>query len=275
MRTVVVSDTFDDLRSRHVRFLEEVSKLGEVHIILWPDRDIQAATGRPPKFPQEERLYLLQSIRYVQKVTVPSSLDNPDAIPELASQRPRPQVWVVDEGAANVRKKRFCEMHGLEYRVLARDQLRGFPSESPYSNSAHPARDKVVVTGSFDWFHSGHVRFFEEVAALGDLYVVVGHDANIRLLKGKGHPMIPQEERRYMVQAVRFVTKALISTGQGWLDAEPEIAMLKPDIYAVNEDGNQPEKEQFCKAHGIRYVVLKRTPKEGLPRRSSTDLRGC
>ena len=132
----------------------------------------------------------------------------------------------------------------------------------------------MIATGCFDWFHSGHVRFFEEVSALGDLYVVVGHDANIRLLKGKGHPLFPEEERRYMVQAVRFVTKALISTGQGWLDAEPEIAWLKPDIYAVNEDGNQPEKEQYCKAHGIQYVVLKRFPKEGLPQRQSTDLRG-
>jgi cytidyltransferase-like protein len=162
----------------------------------------------------------------------------------------------------------------MEYRVLAKDQLRGFPSESPYSNPAYPGRDKVVVTGCFDWFHSGHVRFFEQVSALGDLYVIVGHDANVRLLKGEGHPIFPQEERRYMVQAVRHVTKAVISTGRGWMDAEPEIAMLKPDIYAVNEDGNQPEKEQFCKERGIRYVVLKRTPKEGLPTRSSTDLRG-
>jgi glycerol-3-phosphate cytidylyltransferase-like family protein len=56
----------------------------------------------------------------------------------------------------------------------------------------------------------------------------VGHDANIRLLKGKGHPMFPQEKRRYMVRSVRFVTEALVSTGQGWLDAEPEIAILSP-----------------------------------------------
>jgi cytidyltransferase-like protein len=274
MGTVVVSDTFDDLRSSHVRFLDEASKLGEVHIVLWPDRDVLAATGRLPKFPQEERLYLLQSIRYVQKVTLPCRLDDPDAIPEFARLSPRPQLWVVDEGAANVRKKRFCEMHGLEYRILARDQLPAFPSETLGSDSGHSAREKVIATGCFDWFHSGHVRFFEEVSALGDLYVVVGHDANIRLLKGKGHPLFPEEERRYMVQAVRFVAKALISTGHGWLDAEPEIAMLEPDIYAVNEDGNQPEKEQYCKAHGIQYVVLKRIPKEGLPQRQSTDLRG-
>ncbi len=274
MRTVVVSGTFDDVRSSHVRFLQEASNLGEVHAILWPDRDIQATTGKPPKFPQGERLYLVQAIRYVHRVILPSSLDDPDAIPEFARLSPRPDTWVVDEDAAAVGKERFCEIHGLEYRVLARDQLRGFPYETSGSNAGHSVQKKVIVTGCFDWFHSGHVRFFEEVSGLGDLYVVVGHGANIHLLKGKGHPVFSEEERRYMVQAVRFVTEALISTGQGWMDAEPEIAILKPDIYAVNEDGNQPEKEQFCKTHGIRYAVLKRTPKEGLPKRSSTDLRG-
>ena len=79
------------------------------------------------------------------------------------------------------------------------------------------------MTGCFDWFHSGHVRFFEEASALGELYVVVGHDANVRLLKGEGHPLFPQEERRYLVAAVRYVHRALISSGEGWLDAEPEI----------------------------------------------------
>jgi hypothetical protein len=58
------------------------------------------------------------------------------------------------------------------------------------------------------------------------------------------------------------------------MDAEPEIAQIRPHIYAVNEDGDKPEKRAFCAEHGLEYVVLKRTPKEGLPRRSSTDLRG-
>jgi len=102
----------------------------------------------------------------------------------------------------------------------------------------------------------------------------VGHDANIKLLKGEGHPMFPQDERRYMVQSVRFVKVVLVSSGWGWMDAEPEVAIIKPDIYAVNEDGDVPEKRAFCKEPGIEYVVLKRTPKEGLPRRLSTNLRG-
>jgi cytidyltransferase-like protein len=131
-----------------------------------------------------------------------------------------------------------------------------------------------VATGCFDWFHSGHVRFFEEASALGDLYVVVGHDRNVRRLKGQGHPLFPQEERRYLVQAVRHVKQALVSSGTGWLDAGPEIDALRPEVYVVNEDGDRPEKRAFCRARGIEYVVLERKPKDGLPRRQSTDLRG-
>jgi hypothetical protein len=58
------------------------------------------------------------------------------------------------------------------------------------------------------------------------------------------------------------------------MDAAPEIAAVKPDIYAVNEDGDRPDKRAFCAAHGLEYVVLKRIPREGLPRRESTLLRG-
>ena len=68
--------------------------------------------------------------------------------------------------------------------------------------------------------------------------------------------------------------QALISTGVGWLDADPEIRELKPDIYAVNEDGDQGGKREYCGKQGIEYLVLKRAPAPGLPRRSSTDLRG-
>jgi len=132
----------------------------------------------------------------------------------------------------------------------------------------------VIVSGCYDWLHSGHVRFFEEVSGLGDLYVVVGSDENVRFLKGDGHPMFGQDERRYMVQAVRYVTRALVSTGWDWLDFAPQAEEVKPDLFAVNEDGDRPEKRQFCLEHGIEYVVLKRLPKEGLPRRESTILRG-
>ena len=98
----------------------------------------------------------------------------------------------------------------------------------------------------------------------GDLYVVAGNDVNVEHLKGTGHPMFKEDERRYIVGSIRFVKQALISTGMGWMDAEPQIALVKPDIYLVNEDGDKPEKRAFCAEHGLEYVVLKRLPKEGL-----------
>jgi len=159
--------------------------------------------------------------------------------------------------------------------VIDTDRLPPFPpSPEPDGSPSAPGRKKVLVTGCYDWLHSGHVRFFEEAAAYGDLYVVAGNDANVRHLKGEGHPLQPQEERRYMVDAVRYVRQALVSSGWGWLDALPEIEKVQPHIYLVNEDGDVPEKRAFCAEHGLEYIVLKRLPLPGLRRRSSTDLRG-
>jgi cytidyltransferase-like protein len=197
---------------------------------------------------------------------------DPDTLPGL--EVVRPEAWIVDQESDTSAKRAYAEAHGIQYHVIGEAALKGFPVSSFEPPAPDSARKRVIVTGCYDWFHSGHVRFFEEASALGDLYVVVGHDANIKLLKGAGHPLQRQEERLYMVHAVRYVRQALISTGHGWMDAEPEIALLKPHIYVVNEDGDQPEKRAFCASHAIEYVVLKRIPKEGLPKRESTDLRG-
>jgi hypothetical protein len=77
-----------------------------------------------------------------------------------------------------------------------------------------------------------------------------------------------------VVGSIRYVTQALITSGEGWLDADPEIRRLKPDIYAVNEDGDRGGKREYCAKLGIEYLVLKRVPAPGLPRRTSSDLRG-
>jgi cytidyltransferase-like protein len=269
--TVAVCGAFDDLRPTNFRFFEETAKLGNVSAMLWSDDAIVKITGKPPKFPQEERLYLLDSIRYIHKVIVCSDV-NPDALPKTSGFKP--EIWAVDEQNDSVGKKTFCQANNIKYQVLKNDRLSRFPDYAPDLQKTVSSRKKVIVTGCYDWFHSGHVRFFEEVSELGDLYVVVGNDDTIRELKGKGHPMFTQNQRRFVVQSIKYVKQAFIATGSGQLDAEQEIYQIKPDIYAVNEDGDRPEKRDFCKANGIEYVILKRLPKPGLPRRQSTALRG-
>ena len=267
---IVVSGGFDDIRARQLRFLEEAAKLGELTVLLWPDEALQRRTGKVPKLPLAERLYFLNAVRYVTKIVPVAATVDPDGLPRLEGFKPR--VWVDEESGANVARRAFCREHGIEYRVLPASQMSGFPAPPPMLSP--PGRKKVVATGCYDWFHTGHVRFTEEVSAYGDLYVIVGHDANIRLLKGEGHPLFSQDERRYAIGSIKYVKQSLIAGGEGWLDADPEIRRLKPDIYAVNEDGDKGGKREYCQRLGIEYLVLKRTPAPGLPRRSSTDLRG-
>ena len=267
---VVVSGGFDDIRSRHLRFLEEAAKLGRLTVLLWPDDTLARLTGKAPKFPLAERRYFLEAVRYVARVVPLAASADVATLPAIDGLRPR--VWVEEESAATATRRLYCERQGLEYRVLTAAELGGFPEPPP--RPSVPGCKKVIATGCYDWFHTGHVRFCEEVSAYGDLYLVVGNDANIRLLKGEGHPLLSEAERRYVVGSIKYVKQALIASGEGWVDADPEIRRLKPDIYAVNEDGDKGGKREYCQKLGIEYRVLKRTPAPGLPRRSSTDLRG-
>jgi cytidyltransferase-like protein len=280
---VLVTGGFDDVRSRQIRFLEEAAKFGDLTVGLWSDDLISRTSGRRPKFSQAERAYFVSALRYVKQVRMISTRAGRRGSAETKEKQlalvfeelgSRPDLWVADASPDEVALREFCGEQGVDFRVLRDNDLVGFPDASVGQPTAESGRKKVLVTGCYDWFHSGHVRFFEEVSAYGEVYAVVGHDANIRLLKGEGHPLFPQAERRYVVQSIRFVKQALVSTGEGWLDAEPEILRIKPDIYAVNEDGDRPVKREYCERRGLEYLVLKRTPAPGLPKRTSTDLRG-
>jgi cytidyltransferase-like protein len=131
---------------------------------------------------------------------------------------------------------------------------------------------KVFVSGCYDLLHSGHVEFFRQAAAYGDLYVGIGSDATV--LHYKNHKTLyPEQERLFMVKAIRYVKDAFINAGDGVMDFVPTVEALKPDVFVVNSDGSSEQKRKFCEERGIEYVVLQRTPAEGLKARSSTDLK--
>lgn len=131
---------------------------------------------------------------------------------------------------------------------------------------------KVFVSGCYDLLHSGHIAFFQEAAAYGDLYVALGSDKTVYDLKGRT-PVNNENERLYMIQSVKCVKDVFISQGSGMLDFLAEFEAIQPDIFIVNEDGNTPDKEALCRQHGVEYVILKREPHEGLTPRSTTALR--
>ena len=134
------------------------------------------------------------------------------------------------------------------------------------------SKKKVFVSGCYDLLHSGHVEFFRQAAQYGDLYVGIGSDATI--LGYKHHRTVySEQERLFMVKSIRYVKDAFINAGSGIMDFVPTVDALQPDILVVNEDGGSEEKRRFCAERGIEYVVLQRTPQDGLQARSSTALK--
>lgn len=90
-------------------------------------------------------------------------------------------------------------------------------------------RGKVVFTnGIFDILHQGHLDLLKWSRNLGDRLVVgINSDASARALKGEGRPVNSQENRRAVLQALRFVDEVLIFD-----DLKPTqlIAMLRPAV---------------------------------------------
>lgn len=133
-------------------------------------------------------------------------------------------------------------------------------------------KKKVFVSGCYDMLHSGHVAFFKEASKYGDLYVGIGSDATIQDLKSR-KTVCSEQERLYMVRAIRYVKEAYINRGSGMMDFIDTVDMVRPDIFVVNEDGSSDTKRKFCADRGIEYIVLQRTPEAGLEARSTTALR--
>lgn len=73
-------------------------------------------------------------------------------------------------------------------------------------------RGKVVFTnGVFDILHQGHIELLRWSRNLGDRLVVgINSDASALALKGPGRPINSQENRKAVLQALRFVDEVLI-----------------------------------------------------------------
>jgi len=67
----------------------------------------------------------------------------------------------------------------------------------------------VFASGYFDPIHPGHVKYLEEAAKLGDLFVIVNNDQQAELKKGKA--FMPASDRLEVVKALSCVKDAKIA----------------------------------------------------------------
>lgn len=92
---------------------------------------------------------------------------------------------------------------------------------------------KVMIFGTFDFVHPGHLHFFAQAKRHGDeLVVVIARDSTAAFTKGK-QPFFDEHERLLMVQATRLVDRAILGDAD---DVYKVIGDEKPDVICLGYD---------------------------------------
>ncbi|MHA1321068.1 MAG: adenylyltransferase/cytidyltransferase family protein, partial [Promethearchaeota archaeon] len=66
---------------------------------------------------------------------------------------------------------------------------------------------KVLVAGTFDIIHPGHLYLINEAAKMGDVYVIVATDKNRKIYSGET-PIIPEDQRLEVIKSIKNVKEA-------------------------------------------------------------------
>jgi FAD synthetase len=117
----------------------------------------------------------------------------------------------------------------------------------------------VLASGVFDLIHYGHVFYLKEAKKAGGknakLIVIVARDKSLE--KSCKKPIVPEEQRRAIVEALKPVDEAIL--GYEPINLEYMIAKIKPDIIAVGFDQGSMEDavKKIINDKGFRIKVIK------------------
>jgi len=102
----------------------------------------------------------------------------------------------------------------------------------------------VLANGCFDLIHIGHIRYLKESKKKGDVLVVaLNSDSSVRKLKGKGRPILNENERAEIISSFSFVDYITFFIEE---KVDKVLLSLKPHVHAKGSDYTEetvPEKE--------------------------------
>jgi len=100
-------------------------------------------------------------------------------------------------------------------------------------------KEVVFTNGCFDLVHAGHVHLLEKARAQGDaLFVGLNSDESIRRIKSSDRPVMPENDRVTVLEAIRYVDEVVVFDEDTPLrviqELEPDV-LVKGADYAVDE----------------------------------------
>jgi FAD synthetase len=120
---------------------------------------------------------------------------------------------------------------------------------------------KIMVFGTFDGLHQGHLNFFKQARNLHQfpfLIVSIARDKNVLKIKGK-YPNLSEQARMILVQKCKLVDRVVLS---GIKNHIPHIARMRPDIIALGYDQRAYVKnlKKDLKNKGILVKIVRLKP---------------
>lgn len=125
---VFVSGCYDLLHSGHVEFFRQAAQYGDLYVGIGSDKTYLGYKHRKTVYGEQERLFMVKSIRYVKDAYINAGSGVLDFVPTLDIVKP--DVFVVNSDGGSDDKRRICEERGIEYVELHRDPHEGLTARS-------------------------------------------------------------------------------------------------------------------------------------------------
>lgn len=120
---------------------------------------------------------------------------------------------------------------------------------------------KIMVFGTFDGLHKGHLNFFKQARDLAKkpfLTVSIARDKNVYKIK-KTKPHLKEGKRLILIKKCKLVDRVVLSGLGNYI---PHILKEKPDIIALGYDQSAYVKnlKKDLKKHGLMPKILRLKP---------------
>lgn len=118
-KKVFVSGCYDLLHSGHIAFFQEASTYGDLYVAIGSDKTVYDLKGKTPLNTEDERLYMVKSVSYVNDAFISQGAGMLDWLEEFHTIKP--DIFIVNEEGSTPDKQALCEEYGVEYIVLKRE----------------------------------------------------------------------------------------------------------------------------------------------------------
>lgn len=127
-KKVFVTGCYDLLHSGHVEFFKQAAQYGDVYVGIGSDATIEEYKHHKPMFPEQERLFMVKSVRYVKDAYINAGSGVIDFLTTLDIVKP--DIFIVNAEGGSQEKREMCKQRNIEYVELQRTPHEGLKARS-------------------------------------------------------------------------------------------------------------------------------------------------